>query len=345
MVGPPSRRTSSERPVDCRRVSARPQGQPSRTNLLGLLLDTSLANAYNPLGTSTASTHSCCYEEDSTTPTQKRKMPADLRKRKPESGALPSTVSNPRPKPNEVGHAASNRQKPTIAPTVFMLLIVGLMFALFPIFYYTQVMIPDPESKSILSNFRNKGNIILNALGHTSSAGDGRIPFNAEHQSQPPIQPASQTNHNLGMPAPTEEARQSNETGTMSTISDPATTATQSETEGDKETLSAEKQKKLDEELGLFWEASSRYRREAQKQKAGQYSLQGDGTSASKGGSTKEEEQPPLLDLLPDADPDAKEGLTPEFWDAIKDQFSADDLTVVLNDMRRTEQTAEAKTH
>ncbi|OAV91496.1 hypothetical protein PTTG_05078 [Puccinia triticina 1-1 BBBD Race 1] len=269
-------------------------------------------------------------------------MPTDLRKRKPESSALPSTVLNPRPKPNEVGHAASNRQKPTIAPTVFMLLIVGLMFALFPIFYYTQVMIPDPESKTILSNFRNKGNTILNALGHTSSAGDGRIPFNAEHKSQPPIQPAAQTNHNVGMAAPAEKAGHSTETGTMSAIPDSTTTTTtttQRETKGDKKTLSPEEQKKLDEELGLFWEASSRYRREAQKQKAGQYSLQGDGTSASK------EEEAPLLDLLPDADPDAKEGLTPEFWDAIKDQFSADDLTVVLNDMRRTEQAAQAKTH
>jgi hypothetical protein len=274
------------------------------------------------------------------------KMPSDLRKRKPESSGLPSTLSNPKPAPNEVGHAASNRQKPTIAPTVFMLLIVGLMFALFPIFYYTQVMLPDPLSTSILSNFRNKGNTILNALGHTSSAGDGRIPFNPEHPNHPspPVHgmapPIITQQENKASP-PSASLGQTTQPDSKDNTADPTTTTTTSEK------LSPEKQKKLDEELGLFWEASSRYRREAQKQKAGQYALQGDGSSSSnppaEGEATGDE--PLSLDQLPDADPDAKHGLTQEFWDAIKHQFSADDLTLVLNDMRRTEQAAQAQKH
>ncbi|KAA1080991.1 hypothetical protein PGT21_027180 [Puccinia graminis f. sp. tritici] len=290
-------------------------------------------------------------------------MPSDLRKRKAESSGLPSTVSNPKPAANEVGHAASNRQKPTIAPTVFMLLIVGLMFALFPIFYYTQVMLPDPLSTSILSNFRNKGNTILNALGHTSSAGNGRIPFNSEHKNQiPPASkgmapPIIEQENKDSLPPSGSLGRQTTQPpDTMAKTSDPITTSTTTTTTTTtpSEKLSPEKQKKLDEELGLFWEASSRYRREAQKQKAGQYALQGDGTALPPQKATpatataKEEEegggahgeQPLSLDRLPDADPDAKEGLTPEFWDAIKHQFSADDLTLVLNDMRRTEQAA-----
>ncbi|PLW23892.1 hypothetical protein PCASD_13493 [Puccinia coronata f. sp. avenae] len=279
-------------------------------------------------------------------------FPSDLRKRKTESCGLPSSVSNPKPAPNDVGHAALNRQRPTIAPTVFILLIVGMMFALFPIFYYTQVMIPDPESTSILSSFRIKGNVILNALGHSSSSGDGRIPFNSKHHHQPSTQPPSLKNIHAEKSALAEEEKERTppsslglitETDTKNIIAEPTT---QSEDEKDNKTpLSPEKQKKLDEELGKFWEASSRYRREAQKQKTGEYSLQGDGASSSKEteGASNIPHDEALLDHLPEADPDAKDGLTPEFWDAIKDQLNADDLTLVLNDMRRSEQAAQSK--
>lgn len=61
-------------------------------------------------------------------------------------------------------------------------------------------------------------------------------------------------------------------------------------------------------------------------------------------GSDEETESLTSLDDLPEADPDAQAGLTPEFWDAIKDQFSADDLTVLLNEMRSKEQ-ATTSTH
>ncbi|KAI7953501.1 hypothetical protein MJO28_006048 [Puccinia striiformis f. sp. tritici] len=285
---------------------------------------------------------------------KKIEMPSDLRKRKADPNGLPSSVSNPKPRPNEVGHAASNRQSPTIAPTVFIILIVGLMFSLFPIFYYTQVMIPDPESKSILSQFRLQGNILLNALGHTSSSGDGRIPFNAHHKQQ------HSSSHNNGATAPTEEPQTaspaSSSLGQTTAQISPSTPTTTKEQTKVKEPLSPEAQKKLDEELGIFWEASSRYRREAQKQKVGEYTLKGDGTTTTKtpdsSSSDQEETQqanPSItkpeqlqIDHLPDADPDAKDGLTPEFWDAIKDQLSADDLTLVLNDIRRSEQAAAA---
>ncbi|KNZ51079.1 uncharacterized protein VP01_40g3 [Puccinia sorghi] len=268
------------------------------------------------------------------------KMPSDLRKRKTEPSELPQTATNPKPEAYDGGHGAQNRQSPTIAPTVFILLIVGLMLALFPVFYYTQVMVPHPDSQSVLSHFRRQGNMILNALGHHSSQGHGRMPFNSQHPNIP--SDSSSVNHPQPA-APTAPQQISSPHGQPSTHS---MQATNPEGREEKATgLGDSEQKKLDEELGKFWEASSRYRREAQKHQTGEYALRGDGmkdTSASSLLSSEEETKKNLLDQLPDADPDAKDGLTPEFWDAIKPAIDPDHLTLLLNDIRRSEQTAQA---
>jgi len=270
-------------------------------------------------------------------------MPSDLRKRKTEaSSSLPQTVANPKPETYEGGHGAKNRQTPTIAPTVFILLIVGLMLALFPVFYYTQVLLPHPDSHSFLAHFRRQGNLLLNALGHHSSLGHGRMPFDSQqHPDHMPSDPSSvKPAHPASLTAAQATSAldgQVSDAGTHPT--DPAERL-EEKTAG----LSAEEQTRLDEELGKFWEASSRYRREAQKQQTGEYALRGDGVSdpSAAAGAQQDDDAKLLLHRLPDADPDAQDGLTPEFWDAIKPAIDPDHLTILLNDIRRSEQAAHA---
>ncbi|MBW0543672.1 hypothetical protein O181_083387 [Austropuccinia psidii MF-1] len=247
-------------------------------------------------------------------------MPPALRKRKGSSG-LPSSVFNPTPSsPDTPSHVAHNRQKPTIVPSVFFVIVLGCCIALIPLFYYTQVMIPDPGSKSILSEFRIKGNILLNALGHTSSVGNGRLAF-----SQDPFEAKSSLSklkNSISKHPP------------QSSIPDDTTS-------NDPQIKKVEEDARLEEELGRFWKASSEYRQKAQKENSGQYSLQGDGTIRSSKHASSDEIS---IDDLPEADPDAKEGLTPEVWEAIKEQFSADDLTVMLDSMRRKEKNPQSST-
>lgn len=303
-------------------------------------------------------------------------MPSNLRRRKGSNeDHLPQSVNNPKPDPNPTGHVASNRQESTITPTVFIVLIVGLMFSLLPIFYYTQVMIPDPQSTSILSQFRIKGNILLSTLGHhhTTSQSDhhpSRTTSSEGSVDQPQpvvVTTDPKTGDQLESTDPTHRTASSSastatihsgsklashevgETPPFDMKDTPRTTdgrTISKDAQDHSGSIQAdsksqdEEQAKIDEELGLFWEASSRYRREAQRDKSGQYSIKGDGMS----GSDEETESLTSLDDLPEADPDAQAGLTPEFWDAIKDQFSADDLTVLLNEMRSKEQ-ATTSTH
>lgn len=275
-------------------------------------------------------------------------MPSKVRKRKvpTNSSELPNSVTRPKPEPNDGGHAALNRHEPTIAPTVFIFLIVGLLLVLPPIFYFTQVMIPDPESTSILSQFRVKGNILLDSLGHTSSSGKGRIPFSPQTHASEVSKEDQMDLKNLESLLPSSPStppkleKEQVITSTKEVKREATISILSSKEELSKKLKEREDQSKIEEELGKFWEASSKYRKEAQNQKLGEYSLRGDGSVAGSNLDIKPKLHDQLSNLadLPPADPDAKEGLTREFWDAIKDQLSADDLTVLLNEMRLKEQ-------
>ncbi|KAI8454257.1 hypothetical protein BY996DRAFT_7107252 [Phakopsora pachyrhizi] len=222
-------------------------------------------------------------------------------------------------------------------------------------------MIPSPESTSVLSEFKRKGNILLAALGDSSSKGPGRIPFSSQAGSPSSVpsdqekaqiveEKANEENNNDGSEIEerlkkilkylkesiekkdeNKDDRVGSESGTIK-----SSAKGKGGLEEGKEKISDEERDRIDEEIGKFWKVTSEYRRKAQEEKMGQYSIQGDGTrrennleEEGKGSGTIED--------LPDADPDSKEGLTPEIWEAIKQKFSSDDLTVMLNSVRKKE--------
>ncbi|KAH9817862.1 hypothetical protein DFH28DRAFT_129923 [Melampsora americana] len=270
-------------------------------------------------------------------------MPSDLRKRN--LTELPRTLNNPRPQsPDGRSHTSFNRHKPTIAPTLFILLVFFLTALLFPVFYYTQVMIPDPDSTSLLSHFKREGHKLLSGLGHLSQTGPGRPKFvpdlkaqkvtdeiqDSKKKSQEMDEEIKLTESNL------IESKEKTIEQIRTLLSDPNFKSNLKKSKENSlmkdESISKEERDKLDEQLGKFWKASSQYRSEAQSKESGQYSIKGDGRFKS-----KSDEEKSTIDSLPEADPDAKEGLTPEVWAAISEELSADELTVMLDAVRSKE--------
>jgi len=244
---------------------------------------------------------------------------------------LPKISPSPKPSLNSPGHVSSNRQHPTLAPTIFTFLIIFLTILLIPVFYYTQVMITDPSSSSFLSQFRIKGNTILSALGHHSSQGSGRIQFmsttsSSNEHSQ--FKSASTETHNPFSQQHIQESNQELFNAQAREKSIPRIL-------DDSQSLEA----KLEEEIGRTWLASSQYRARAQQSSSGQYSLRGDGTNANK---DLNKDSFSSSDL-PHADPQAKEGLTPEIWESIKQKVSANDLKAMLDSVRKQESSSQSQ--
>ncbi|KAG0146692.1 hypothetical protein CROQUDRAFT_657042 [Cronartium quercuum f. sp. fusiforme G11] len=277
-------------------------------------------------------------------------MPSDLRKRRlPE---LPRTLNNPRPpSPDTPSHTSLNRHKPTIAPTIFIALIFILTALLFPLFYYTQVMMPHPESTSILSHFQREGQKLLSGLGHMTSHGPGRLPF-VPHINAPQkadafkTSAAAVTSNQETTTSPGEKLKsEGNSIDQLRTLlQDAKFRAGLKKSQGlrdvkgsdEDESMTSEERDRLDEELGKYWQASSRYRAGAQKKETGQYAITGDGASTEI--EDKDSSKRTFsIDDLPEADPDAKEGLTPEVWQTISEQLTADELTVMLDAVRSKE--------
>ncbi|EGG10336.1 uncharacterized protein MELLADRAFT_115546 [Melampsora larici-populina 98AG31] len=271
-------------------------------------------------------------------------MPSDLRKRN--LTELPRTLNNPRPRsPDAPTHTSLNRHKPTIAPTVFIILVFFLTALLFPVFYYTQVMIPHPDSTSMLSHFKREGHKLLSGLGHLSQTGPGRQKFVPDLKAQKiadEIQDSEQVVEEVDkqtlLTGSITKSKEDSIDQIRSLLSDPKFKSGLKKSNhqtGSDPSMSQEERDKLDEQLGKFWQASSRYRSEAQGKEEGQYAITGDGISKSKSDSNNKAGS--AIDSLPDADPDAKEGLTPEVWAAISEQLTADQLTVMLDAVRTKE--------
>lgn len=274
-------------------------------------------------------------------------MPSDLRKRN--TTELPRTLNNPRPRsPDAPTHTSLNRHKPTIAPTVFIVLVFVLTALLFPVFYYTQVMIPHPDSTSLLSHFKREGHKLLSGLGHISQTGPGRQKFVPDLKAQKiadESQDSSRMTEEVDKQTTTlsgsiPKSKETSMEQIRALLSDPKFRSGLKKSNDERlgkdegSMMSSEERDRLDEQLGKFWQASSRYRSEAQEKEEGQYAITGDGTAKSKSQSNK---APSSIDSLPDADPDAKEGLTPEVWAAISEQLTADQLTVMLDAVRTKE--------
>lgn len=208
-------------------------------------------------------------------------------------------------------------------------------------------MIPHPESTSILSHFKREGHKLLAGLGHVTQNGPGRpefvldlkaqaqadkslntgsdiprsnnpdsVPFDSAIKSKPIDQIRSLLS-NVKFKLGLQKAKEEKE-GSQSVTSE--------------KSMTEKERDELDDQLGQFWQASSRYRSEAQSKAAGEYAITGDGTSTS-----ENEPRASAIEKLPEADPDAKEGLTPEVWKAISEELTADEMTVMLNAIRSKE--------